>query len=243
MNEKDEDGDTEVPPAEVAPAEVLGHALSGAARRAGLDPTSETSTGDAVWKAVGGWRGIAESVLPSLAFIIIYTLSQALPLSLLISVGLAAVFTVVRLLTRTPPSAALGGLAAAAVAGGIALLTGRAQDAFILGFVTNIAYGSALLISALVGWSLIGLAVGFLMGEGTAWRADLRKRRIFFWVTLGWAALFGLRLAVQMPLYFIYGDDIAALGTIKIVMGIPLFAVMVAITLLAVRSVYRRAGK
>ena len=49
-------------------------------------------------------------------------------------------------------------------------MTGRGQDNFVSGFVTNAAYGTAFLVSALVGWPLIGLAVGYLMGEGTRWR-------------------------------------------------------------------------
>ena len=240
MSGNDEGGsNADTGAADQAPAEVIGQALSGAARRAGLDPQSQTSTAHAVWQSVGGWRGIAESVLPSLTFVVIYTITQNLLMSLLISVGLAALFTLLRLLSRSQPSAAIGGLVAAGVAAGLALITGRAQDSFIPGFLTNIGYGSALLISALVGWSLIGLAAGYLMGEGTTWRADPRKRRVFFWLTIAWAGLFAARLAVQLPLYFIYGDDIAILGTIKIAMGLPLFAPMVAITWLLVRALYR----
>ena len=87
-------------------------------------------------------------------------------------------------------------------AAALALFTGRGQDNFVWGFVTNAVYGTAFLVSALIGWPLIGLAVGFLMGEGTAWRGDKRKRRAFFWLAIAWAALFAPRLAVQLPLYF-----------------------------------------
>ena len=145
-------------------------------------------------------------------------------------------FTIVRLVTKSPPAAAIGGLVATAGAAALALLTGRGQDNFVFGFVTNAVYGTAFLVSALIGWSLIGLAVGFLMGEGTAWRRDKRKRRVFFWLAIAWAGLFAARLAVQLPLYF--ADNVTALGTLKLVMGIPLFAPMVAVTWLAVRALY-----
>ncbi len=111
-------------------------------------------------------------------------------------------FTIVRLVMRQPVSAALGGLIAVGAAAALALWTGRAEDNFIWGFITNGLYGTAFLVSALIGWPLIGLAVGFLMGEGTAWREDARKRRAFFWLSIAWAALFAARLAVQLPLYF-----------------------------------------
>ena len=116
--------------------------------------------------------------------------------------GLAVVFTVIRLATKSPPGPAISGLIATVAAAALALFTGRAEDNFIPGFITNVLYGSAFLVSALIGWSLIGLAVGFLMGEGTAWRKDKRKRRVFFWLAIAWAGLFAARLAVQVPLYF-----------------------------------------
>jgi uncharacterized protein DUF3159 len=230
-------------PVDKATSEVLGAALGSAARRAGLDPASEASTGHVVWRAMGGWRGILESVLPGLVFIVAWTLTvdpetgQAnLPLSLGLSVGLAAIFTIIRLIQRGPAGAAIGGLIATGAAAALALFTGRGQDNFLWGFATNAVYGTAFLVSAFVGWSLIGLAVGFLMGEGTAWRRDKRKKRVFFWLAIAWAALFALRLLVQVPLYF--AGDVAALGTMKLIMGLPLFAPMVAVTWLAVRALY-----
>lgn len=216
-------------------SDAVGGALAGAARRAGLDPTAEgATTGHVVWRAMGGWRGVAESVLPSLTFVVVFTVTQDLVLSLALSVGLAVVFTGIRLAMRSPASAAFGGLIATGAAALLALWTGRAQDNFIWGFITNGVYGTALLVSALVGWSLIGLAAGFLLGQGTSWRQDPRARRVYFWLAIAWAALFAARLAVQLPLYF--AGDVTALGTLKLIMGLPLFAPLVAVTWLAVRA-------
>ncbi|NYF16166.1 putative membrane protein [Microbacterium sp. AK009] len=235
-------------------SDLLGAALGGAAKRAGLDPAQQSSTGRVVWSAMGGWRGVLESVLPSLTFILTYTLvpgdtqDKLIP-ALAVSVGIAAVFTIVRLVQKSPPSAAIGGLVAAGVAAGLALITGNPSDNFIPGFITNAVYGSALLISALVGWPIIGLAVGFLVGEGTRWRTDRRKRRAFFWLTVAWAALFAARLAVQFPIYLTSLDEsqrdsaVALLGTLKLVMGIPLFAPLLAVTWLVVRALYPPAPR
>lgn len=224
-------------------SDVLGEALGSAARRAGIDPASGASTGHVVWSAMGGWRGIVESVLPSLVFVVAFTVTQDpetgtgnLWLSLGLSVGIAALFTIARLVAKSTPTAAFGGLVAAALAAGLALWTGRGEDNFLIGFFTNGAYGAAFVISALVGWPLIGLIAGFLMGESTAWRTQPRKRRVFFWLSLAWAGLFALRLAVQLPFYF--AGDVTALGTLKIAMGLPLFAPMLAVTWLAVRALY-----
>lgn len=229
--------------AEPRASDLIGAALGGAARRAGLDPAESSQTSTVVWSAMGGWRGILESVLPSLAFVILFTIRpEPLILSLGVSVGLAAVFTIVRLVQKSPPAAAVGGLVAAGAAAALALWTGRGEDNFVPGLITNAVYGTVLLVSVLVGWSLIGVAVGFLMGEGTAWRDDRRKRRTFFWLGLAWAALFFLRLGVQLPLYLAHTDAATtALGTLKLVMGLPLFAPMVAVTWLVVRALYPRA--
>lgn len=223
--------------AEPSASDVLGAAIGGAARRAGIDPAEEATTGDVVWKAMGGVRGVLESILPSLVFVLVYTLwPEPLILSLGLSVGMAAVFTLVRLAQKSPPAAAVGGLVAAAAAAALALFTGQGRDNFVLGLVTNGVYGTAFLVSALVGWSLIGLAAGYFMGEGTAWRADRRKRRVFRWLAVAWAALFFARLAVQLPLYL--ANETTLLGTLKLLMGLPLFAPLVAVTWLAVRALY-----
>ncbi len=243
---------TALTPPEPSASDLLSAALGNAARQAGLDPSRQASTGHVVWAAMGGWRGIAESVLPSLAFILAFTLwtgdsMQKLIPALIISVGLAVVFTVLRLMARSTPTAAIGGLMAAVVAAALALFTGNASNNFVPGLITNAAYGLALLVSALIGWSLIGLAAGYLMGEGTAWRRSKRKRRVYFWLAIAWAALFFLRLAVQFPVYLASlqpgseSSAVALLGTLKLVMGLPLFAPLVAVTWLTVRALYRRA--
>ncbi|MCC2029992.1 DUF3159 domain-containing protein [Microbacterium sp. YMB-B2] len=227
------------PPASAS--DIIGAALGGAARKAGLDPAEDASTQKVVWSAMGGWRGILESVLPSLAFVTLFTISpEPLILSLGVSVGLAAVFTIVRLTQKSPPSAALGGLIAAAAAAALALFTGRGADNFVPGLITNAVYGTAFLVSALIGWSLIGIAAGFLMGDSTGWRSDRRKRRAFRWLAIAWAALFFARLAVQLPLYLT--DQVTALGTLKLVMGLPLFVPLIAVTWLVVRALYPRAS-
>lgn len=231
-------GSDPVAPDDRAPSasELVGAALGGAARRAGLDPTSDATTGELIWKAIGGWRGAAETILPTLLFVIAFTLTKDLLLAVILSVGIAVVFTVARLIARQTVGAAIGGLIATSIAALWALSTGSATDAFVWGLIVNAVYGGALLISALVGWPIVGLAVGFLMGDGTAWRADRRKRRAFFWLTLAWAALFAVRLAVQLPFYF--ADDVAGLGIWKIVLGIPLFAAVVALSWYVVRRLY-----
>ena len=94
---------------------------------------------------------------------------------------------------------------------------------------------------AIRGAPLIGVAAGYLMGDGTAWRDDRRKLRLFSLLTLAWAALFFVRLAVQYPLFL--AGDATALGTWKLVLGLPLYAPLLVLTVLAVRAEYRGAAE
>jgi hypothetical protein len=220
-----------------------GEAIARAARRSGLGVVAdgEPFDGRALLRTMGGVRGILEAVVPGIAFVLLYTVTAELVLSLVASVGLAVAFTVARLLGRTPVVQAVGGLLGVVVSAALALFTGRAVDNFVPGLITNAAYGLVFLVSVLVRWPLIGVAAGYLMGDGTAWRADRRKRRLFGALTLAWAGLFLLRLAVQYPLFL--AEDTVALGTWKLVLGLPLYAPLLVLTVLAVRSEYRGAAE
>ncbi len=65
--------------------------------------------------------------------------------------------------------------------------------------------------------------------------------RVFSALTIVWALLFLARLGAQLPFYF--AGDVATLGTVKIVMGIPLFAAVLALTFFAVTRLYARASE
>lgn len=221
-----------------AESEQLGAALAGAARRAGFGAVAdgEAVTGRTVLDAVGGVRGILEALVPGVLFVALFATTASLPLALGVSVGVSLLFVILRAVQRSPVSPAVGGLVATVASAALALFTGRAEDNFLLGILTNAAYGGGLLISVLVGWPLIGLAIGFLHGEGTEWRKDRRKFRAMQWLTLLWVGLFLLRLAVQVPLYS--AGEIELLGTLKLIMGLPLFAPLLVVSWLVVRAAF-----
>lgn len=193
-------------------------------------------TGRSLLAAIGGLRGLAEAVLPGVTFLVLYTLTASLPLSLGLSVGMAAVFTLLRLLKRSPAAQAFGGLLAVGASAALALLTNRPEDNFLLGLITNAVYGGVLLVSVLVGWPLIGLAVGFLMGDGILWRKDRRKFTALSLLTLVWVGLFAVRLLVQLPLYL--AGNLELLGSLKLLMGLPLYVPVLVVSWLVVRALY-----
>ncbi|BDZ46884.1 DUF3159 domain-containing protein [Naasia aerilata] len=210
-------------------------ALAAAAARAGFANAADPVTGRSVLQAVGGVRGILEAVIPGFAFVLLFSIST-LPVALGVSVGMAVLLVVARVVQRSPVSPALGGLLGTALSAGLALWTGRAEDNFVLGLWINVIIVAAFLISVLAGWPLIGVAVGFLYEEGTAWRRNKRKFRAMQWITLAWVALSAARLAVQVPLFL--SHQVALLGTFKLLMGLPLYAPLLVVSWLVVRAAF-----
>lgn len=184
---------------------------------------------------IGGPVGMAESALPAVAFVVAYSASgQDTNTAAIVAVGLALVLTVVRLVRRESPIHALSGLIGVAFAAFIARKSGRAENFFLPGLLANAAYASAFLISIAVKWPLVGVIVGQLDGEGSAWRDDPLRARAFVRATWLCAGLFLLRLVVQLPLYL--AGAVVALGVARTAMGIPLFAIGLWLTWLIVRG-------
>jgi len=213
-------------------------AFADAMRKTGLGQVApgEVPTGRSLLKAVGGLRGLVESILPGLAFLVLYATTKNLPLSVLVPVALAVLFVVTRLLTRTPVTQAFAGIVGIAISAILALISGRAEANFIPGIVINTLSLAVLLISILVRWPLIGVIVGFLTNETSQWRHQKAKRRVLYLTTWLWAGLFALRLAVEVPLYLAHEAE--WLAGVKLLLGVPLYAGMLWVTWLLVRAVY-----
>ncbi len=224
---------------EEAVAAGIGESLARAARNSGMGrlADSETPTGAALLAALGGVRGLAETILPGLVFLILFTFTQNVPLSIGCSVAVAIVFTVVRAIGKTPITQAIAGLLGVGISAILALITGHGEDNFLLGIWTNAAYGAALLLSVLVRWPLIGLAAGYLMGDGLAWRSVRSKFRVMQALTFLWFLLFAARLLVQVPLYLAHTDAATSvLALTKLLMGVPLYAPLLLVTWFVVRG-------
>ncbi|MFC6355371.1 DUF3159 domain-containing protein [Luethyella okanaganae] len=229
-----------LPDANSANPATLAGGMAAAARKAGLGAAAdgEPLTGVALLAAMGGVRGIVEAILPGLLFLLAFTFTRNLVVSLIAPVVIGVVLAGLRLAQKQPLTQAVGGLVGIAVCAVLSLLSGKAEDYYVPGFWTNAGYLVALVISVLVGWPLVGLAVGFLMGDGLAWRKDRAKRRAMQLLTLCWAGLFALRLLVQLPLYF--AGDVDALGATRLLMGVPLYGILLIVSWLFVRSFYHK---
>ncbi len=188
-------------------------------------------------RAIGGWRGIIDSGLPTAVFITAYFVTGS-DLQRSVIAALVAGLLIVgwRLVRRESLQQVLSGFLGVVVAAAFTRWTGRAEDFFLPGLLTNLAYGSAFLVSILVRWPLIGVATGYLIGEGTSWRSDPDLRRTYAAASWIWVALFFGRMLVQAPLYL--AGAVGALGVLKIVMGWPLFLLAAFVTYRLLRPVW-----
>ncbi len=192
------------------------------AAKAGLHRSSNGNID--VLKSAGGVQGLAESILPGLVFLIVFTATRELTPAL---VAALAVGGGVHCRAAGPAQAADPGpgrdCRASGSQRGWPTTTGKAEDFYVLGFFTNIGYILAMTISIAVRWPVAGLLFGFIRNEGLDWRkhpARVKAYRIGTWVII---SVLALRLLVQVPLYLMGEPGLAALATTRLIMGAPLY--------------------
>ncbi len=227
---------------------------------------------------LGGWRGMVDATLPTVAFIAGNSVAD-LRTGVWAAIGTAVLILLFRLVRRESVQQAFSGLFGVAVAVAIAAASGEARNYFLPGIIRNAVIGVVLLGSVLVRRPLIGLLAEFLapshlgslathsvsglrgrVGSARArlqaqppgpapagrpadpaperhWRDDPRLVRAYGWLTVLWAMTFLLRVAVQTPLY--YADQEALLGVASLVLGLPVTAVALVVTLWVVSRLHR----
>ena len=177
-----------------------------------------------VTDAIGGPRGVIESLAPGLIFVVIFVLTGNLWWTVGSSAGLSVLFCAVRLGQRQPLTQALAGLIGVVIGVVWAVSSGRAENYFAWGLLTNAGYAASLLLSIVVRQPLGNWALTFLWDLPRSWMREGRGTGLYrraVAVTWVWVAVFALRLGVQLPLY--WAGAVAPLGVAKLVMGLPLF--------------------
>ena len=214
-------------------------------------PNSTTSTDDAtmptfseqVASQLGGLRGMVESSVPVLAFVvvnIVWGLTPALVAAVAIAVGVAGF----RLSCRQPVRHAMNGLVGIGIGALNAFKTGTPQAFYLPGILLSLGYGVAMAASIVFRRPLVGCIWSLVADSGaTRWRDDSGLRRIFGWLTALWAATYLAKVVVNSLVWFATGlsDDQKAniLGAMRIALGWPPYALLVALTAWAVRRYLR----
>jgi hypothetical protein len=174
---------------------------------------------------VAGRGSLIDAAVPPIAFALLNA-ALGLDYATWVSLGLAAVITLVRLLKRQRPFYALGGLAAVVVAVLVARLLNRAEGYFLPGIATGAATLLICGISAAVRRPLVAWTSHIARRWPLGWYWHPRVRPAYGEVTWVWTVFFALRLWAQI--YLFRGEQAQALAILNVILGWPATVVLLA---------------
>ena len=177
---------------------------------------------DKVLNALGGKKGLIDSGLPSLVFLIVFNLSgKNITSAIYAAIGLSIVLTFIRIVKRETVQHAFSGLIGVGVCAFIARRSGNAADFYLPGLWINAGYALLYALTNLFKWPLLGVVLGPILGENLLWRKDPARLKAYTKAGWLWVGMFAARLIVQDPLY--KSGNVNLLGTARLLMGYPLF--------------------
>lgn len=183
-------------------------------------------------------QGIVDSLVGPILFLILYR-TAGLDAAL-IGAGLVALALVgLRKLRGQDATTAWYGVVGVAIGAALAKATGSSDGYFLPKVAANLFYGTAFLVSALIGRPLIGVVWALFHRQPPSWGYRAEVKRVFTALTLIWAGAYFLRAAVYGVLIADNRDRTGSLTTASVVLGIPLTALLVAVTWVVIR---RRLG-
>lgn len=198
------------------------------------------ATKPALVEALGGKRGLVDSGLPAVVFVLVNSVvaafadrSTALNAAIVASIVCGLAIVVLRLVRRETLQQAISGFFGLAIAVFFARRSGEARGFFLPGIFINMTYGLVFVGSAVLGRPVVGYVYAALEGLDARWRADARLRRTFAVASIGWSLVFASRALVQTVLYVM--DRPGLLAASKLLMGWPLTIGAVALTVAYVR--------
>lgn len=215
-------------------------------KRTGLGALASADDDFSVVDAIGGPRGVVESMVPGVLFVAMFVITGKLQLTIIVSAVVAVLQVLVRLVQRQSVMGALSGLVGVAICLVWAWKTGEARNYYMYGFIANAVYLVVLLISLACRVPALGFIVEFLRSLPTehfrqwldGWRADRALVHAYTVITWLWAGVFALRLVVQVPLYLT--DQVGWLGVTRLLMGLPFWALAIWVSYLIVATPLHR---
>lgn len=176
---------------------------------------------DKVLDAFGGKKGLIDSGIPSIVFLIVFNVQKDLQNALIAAISVSAVLTVIRLIKRDTIQHAMSGFIGILICAWFANRTGNPSDLYIPKLLTNLGYGTVYLIANLAGWPILGLMLGPILGENLLWRNHPERKKVYIQAGWLWVGMFFTRIAVQYPIY--RSGNVNLLGTVNLAMGYPFF--------------------
>ena len=106
--------------------------------------------------AIGGVRGLVESVVPTLLFVILFLLTRNVVIASAASLAVVAIALIWRIVTKSQVTPAISGAIGVALGAFIAIKSGNGSGFYVPGLVTNAVYAIGLLLSVLVRHPAVG---------------------------------------------------------------------------------------
>jgi hypothetical protein len=177
---------------------------------------------DKVLSALGGKRGLIDSGLPALVFLVVFNLTgNNLNTAIYAAVLISIILTALRLIKRETIQHAFSGLIGVAICALFSRRSGNAADFYLPGLYINVGYALLYALTNLIKWPILGIMLGPILGENFLWRKDPARLKAYITAGWLWVAMFLARLVVQYPLY--KSGNVNALGSARLIMGYPLF--------------------
>ena len=193
-------------------------------------PVADTDVTKAAFlEAFGGVRGMVETTVPGLVFVLSYTVNRDIHVSAVAALCLSGLLAVVRLLRRDTLKHAFSGVFGVAFGAVFAMLSGDAKNFYLPGMLYTLGLAVAYCVSAMVGFPLLGLILGPLFRENLSWRTrNPGRKRAYTRASWAWGLILLTKSAITFPIYF-WGDA-TQLGWLRVALGIPPFLLAVYLT-------------
>lgn len=206
---------------------------AGATAHTGQDDQSARQaravTEAALFEAFGGVRGMVETTVPGLVFVVIYTVRHDITTSAIAALALSVVLGVSRLAGKGTLKHAFSGVFGVAFGAVFAMMSGNAKNFYLPGMLYTLGLAVAYLASSAAGWPLLGVILGPVFKENLSWRKRNPGRlRAYTKASWAWGLILLGKSAILFPLY--WWGDATQLGWVKVCLGIPPFLLAVYLT-------------
>ncbi|RKS79915.1 uncharacterized protein DUF3159 [Motilibacter peucedani] len=201
----------------------------------GRAPDSGWSAVAAVWSTPSRWIGILAAVAPSVVLVVVAAATE-LGWALLAAGVTSLIVLALRLRRREPLRAALVGVLVVAACAVVAAVTGEARGFFLLPTLVPFVVIAVCLGSLVARRPLTGLILNRITGGPADWPRHRRLLRVHDRATTAAIAINAVNGALQVIFYS--RSDTAVLAVAHAATG-PLFATLVAVTVVSARKAMR----
>lgn len=171
--------------------------------------------------ALGGKKGIIDSGLPGLIFLVVYNFGHHLFRAVIAALISSVILTIISVLRRDKLQFVLSGFIGVAFCAYLAWKTGDAKNYYLPSLWKNSGFALLYMATNLAGWPILGLILGPILGENLQWQKVPARKKVYIRASWLWFGMFALRLVIQYPLY--KSNHFTALGIANIFLGLPLY--------------------